>query len=162
MKSSNAVIQSNSNQITFASSTVSWTCKKNEINSIELHSVLIFYKLLLTEQVTRIMLIELRNYVVSRLNMIIRVSVLLIRTVVDSDWNFDNLRGSHYWTQNKLHRYSASHSQHDLQNNSNKKPTHIFPRKEASASREPTYLYYVEFTWKANNTPLRLCGWYFS
>ena len=31
------------------------------------------------------MLIELRNYDVSRLNMIIRVSALLIRTVVDSD-----------------------------------------------------------------------------
>lgn len=63
------------------------------------------------------MLIELRNYDVSRLNMIIRVSALLIRTVVDSDWNFDNLRGSHYWIQNKLHSYSASQGQHDLYNN---------------------------------------------
>ena len=31
------------------------------------------------------MLIELSNYVMSRLNMIIRVSVILNRTVVDSD-----------------------------------------------------------------------------
>lgn len=137
-QSTNAVIQSNSNQITFASSTVSWTCKKNEIYSIQLHSVLLFYKLLLTEQVTRIMLIELRSHLVSRLNMIVRVSVLLIRTVVDSDWHFDNLRGSHYWTQNKLYPTWPSKQQQQ------KITTKIFSRKEASASREPTYLYSVD------------------
>ena len=39
------------------------------------------------------------------------------KTVVDSDWHFDNLRRSHFWTQNKLHNYSASQGQHDLENN---------------------------------------------
>ena len=36
--------------------------------------------------------------------MIFRVSVVLNRTVVDSDWRFDNLCGSHLKSQSQLYR----------------------------------------------------------
>ena len=36
--------------------------------------------------------------------MIVRASVVLNRTVVDSDWRFDNLCGSHLKSQSQLYR----------------------------------------------------------
>ena len=43
----------------------------------------------------------------SRLSLIVRVNVVLNRTVVvDSDWRFDNLCGSHFQSQNELYRAS--------------------------------------------------------
>jgi len=38
--------------------------------------------------------------------MIVRVNVVLNRTVVDSDWRFDNLRGSHLQSQSVLYHVS--------------------------------------------------------
>ena len=43
----------------------------------------------------------------SRLNLIVRVNVVLNRTVVvDSDWRFDNLCGSHLQSQSELYLVS--------------------------------------------------------
>ena len=42
-----------------------------------------------------------------RLSLIVRVNVVLSRTaVVDSDWRFDNLYGSHLQSQSELHHVS--------------------------------------------------------
>ena len=46
---------------------------------------------------------EPKSHFISRLSMIIRVNVVLNRTVVDSDWRFDNLCGSHLHSQSELH-----------------------------------------------------------
>ena len=46
---------------------------------------------------------ELRSHFKSRLSLIVRVNVVLSRTiVVDSDWRFDNLCGSHLQTKIKI------------------------------------------------------------
>ena len=46
-------------------------------------------------------------YFKSRLSLIVRVKVVLNRTVVvDSDWRFDNLRGSHLQSQSELYHVS--------------------------------------------------------
>ena len=49
---------------------------------------------------------EPRSHFISRWSMIVRVSVVLNRAVVDSDWRFDNLCGSHHseskWVVNVL------------------------------------------------------------
>ena len=42
----------------------------------------------------------------SRLSLIVRVNVVLNRTVVDSDWRFDNLCGSHLQSQSELYHVS--------------------------------------------------------
>ena len=43
----------------------------------------------------------------SRLSLIVRVNVVLNKTVVvDSDWRFDNLRGSHLQSQSELYHVS--------------------------------------------------------
>ena len=42
----------------------------------------------------------------SRLSLIVRVNVVLNRTVVDSDWRFDNLCGSHLQGQSELYHVS--------------------------------------------------------
>ena len=42
----------------------------------------------------------------SRLSMIVRVNIVLNRTVVDSDWGFDNLCGSHLQSQSELYHIS--------------------------------------------------------
>ena len=47
---------------------------------------------------------EPRSHLKSRLSLIVRVNVLLNRTVVvDSDWHFDNLCGSHLQSQSELY-----------------------------------------------------------
>ena len=47
------------------------------------------------------------NYFKSRLSLIVRVNVVLNRTVVvDSDWRFDNLCGSHLQSQSELYHVS--------------------------------------------------------
>ena len=38
--------------------------------------------------------------------MIVRVHVVLNRTVIDSDWRFDNLCGSHLQSQSELYQVS--------------------------------------------------------
>ena len=50
---------------------------------------------------------EARSHFISRLSMIVRVNVVQNRTgtvVVDSDWRFDNLCGSHLQSQSVLFR----------------------------------------------------------
>ena len=48
--------------------------------------------------------VEPRSHFKSRLSLIVRVNVVLNRTVVvDSDWRFDNLAGSHLQSQSKLY-----------------------------------------------------------
>ena len=42
----------------------------------------------------------------SRLSMIVRVNIVLNRTVDDSDWHFDNLCGSHLQSQSELYHVS--------------------------------------------------------
>ena len=42
---------------------------------------------------------EPRSHFISRWNMIVQVIVDLNRTVVDSDWHFDNLRSSRFQSQ---------------------------------------------------------------
>ena len=42
----------------------------------------------------------------SRLSLIVRVNVVLNRTVVDSDWRFDNMCGSHLESQSELYHVS--------------------------------------------------------
>ena len=42
----------------------------------------------------------------SRLSLIVRVNIVLNRTVVDSDWRFDNLYGSHLQSQSELYHVS--------------------------------------------------------
>ena len=50
---------------------------------------------------------EPRSQFISRLSMIVRVNVVLNRTVVvDSDWCFDNLCGSHFQSQSELYLVS--------------------------------------------------------
>ena len=50
---------------------------------------------------------EPRSHFKSRLSLIIRVNVVLNRTVfVDSDWRFDNLCGSHLQSQSELYHVS--------------------------------------------------------
>ena len=47
------------------------------------------------------------NHFKSRLSLIVRVNVVLNRTVVvDSDWRFDNLCGSHLRSQSELYHVS--------------------------------------------------------
>ena len=47
---------------------------------------------------------EPRSHLKSRLSLIVRVNVLLNRTVVvDSDWRFDNLCVSHLQSQSELY-----------------------------------------------------------
>ena len=47
------------------------------------------------------------NYFISRLSVIVWVNVILNRTVVvDSDWRFDNLSGSHLQSQSELYHVS--------------------------------------------------------
>ena len=47
---------------------------------------------------------EPRSHLKSRLSLIVRVNVVLNRTVVvDSDWHFDNLCGSHLQSQSELY-----------------------------------------------------------
>ena len=54
------------------------------------------------------------NSVKSRLSLIVRVNVVLNRTVVvDSDWGFDNLCGSHLQSQSELYHVSRWYSQPD-------------------------------------------------
>ena len=49
----------------------------------------------------------LRNLIFKRLSLIVRVNVVLNRTVVvDSDWRFDNLCGSHLQSQSELYHGS--------------------------------------------------------
>ena len=50
---------------------------------------------------------EPRSHFKSRLSLIVRVNVVLNRTVVvDSDWRFDNLCGSHLQSQSELYHVS--------------------------------------------------------
>ena len=50
---------------------------------------------------------EPRSHFKSRLSLIIRVNIVLNRTVVvDSDWRFDNLCGSHLRSQSELYQVS--------------------------------------------------------
>ena len=50
---------------------------------------------------------EPRSHFKSRLSLIVRVNVVLNRTVfVDSDWRFDNLCGSHLQSQSELYHAS--------------------------------------------------------
>ena len=49
---------------------------------------------------------EPRSHFKSRLSLIVRVNVVLNRTVVDSDWRFDNLCGSHLQSQSELYYVS--------------------------------------------------------
>ena len=50
---------------------------------------------------------EPRSPFKSRLSLIIRVSIVLNRTVVvNSDWRFDNLCGSHLQSQSELYHVS--------------------------------------------------------
>ena len=50
---------------------------------------------------------EPRSHFKSRLSLIVRVNVVLNRSVVvDSDWRFDNLCGSHLQSQNELYHVS--------------------------------------------------------
>ena len=52
-------------------------------------------------------MVLLDNYFKSRLSLIVRVNVVLNRTVVvDSDWRFDNLCGSHLQSQSELYHIS--------------------------------------------------------
>ena len=44
-----------------------------------------------------------RKHFISKWNVILRVSVVLKRIVVDSDWHFDNLWGSHLQNQSELY-----------------------------------------------------------
>ena len=51
--------------------------------------------------------IESRMEIISRLSMIVRVNVVLNRAVVvDSDWRFDSLSGSHLHSQGELYHVS--------------------------------------------------------
>ena len=48
---------------------------------------------------------EARSHFISRLSMLVRVNVVQNRAVVvDSDWRFDNLSGSHLQSQSVLFR----------------------------------------------------------
>ena len=47
-----------------------------------------------------------RSHFIGRLSMIVRVNVVLNRTVVDSDCGFDNLCGSHLESQSELYHAS--------------------------------------------------------
>ena len=49
---------------------------------------------------------EPRSHFKSRLSLIVRVNIVLNRTVVDSDWRFDNLCGSHLQSQSELYHVS--------------------------------------------------------
>ena len=49
---------------------------------------------------------EPKSHFKSRLSLIIRVNLVLNRTVVDSDWCFDNLCGSHLQSQSELYHLS--------------------------------------------------------
>ena len=49
---------------------------------------------------------EPRSHFKSRLSLIVPVNVVLNRTVVDSDWRFDNLCGSHLQSQSELYHVS--------------------------------------------------------
>ena len=50
---------------------------------------------------------EPRSHLKSRLSLIVRVNVLLNRTVaVDSDWHFDDLCGSHLQSQSELYHFT--------------------------------------------------------
>ena len=50
---------------------------------------------------------ELRSHFKSRLSLIVRVNVVLNRTVVaNSDWHFDNLCGSHLQSESELYHVS--------------------------------------------------------
>ena len=46
---------------------------------------------------------ESGGHFISRLRMIVRVNVVLNRTVVGSDWSFDNLCSSHLQSQSELY-----------------------------------------------------------
>ena len=45
---------------------------------------------------------QLKSQLRNRLSLIVRVNVILNRTVFDSDWRFDNLCGSHLQSQSEL------------------------------------------------------------
>ena len=49
---------------------------------------------------------ESRGHFISRLRMIVRVNIVMNRTVVDSDWSFDNLCGSHLQSQSESYLVS--------------------------------------------------------
>ena len=49
---------------------------------------------------------EPRSHFKSRLSLIVWVNVVLNRTLVDSDWHFDNLCGSHLQSQSELYHVS--------------------------------------------------------
>ena len=51
--------------------------------------------------------VEPRSHFKSRLSLIVQANVVLRRTVVvDSDWHFDNLRGSHLQSQSESYHVS--------------------------------------------------------
>ena len=50
------------------------------------------------------------NVIKSRLSLIVRVNVVLNRTVVDSEWRFDNLCGSHFQSQSELYHVTIDGS----------------------------------------------------
>ena len=67
-------------------------------------------KLPLTLQFSNCKRFEARSHFKSRLSLIVRVNVVLNRTVVvDSDWRFDNLCGSHLQSQSELYQVSWSY-----------------------------------------------------
>ena len=59
-----------------------------------------------SHSVTVTVLVNHKKFI-SRLSMIVRVNIVLNRTVVvDSDWHFDNLCGSHLQSQSELYHVS--------------------------------------------------------
>ena len=50
------------------------------------------------------------NLTLCRLSMIVRVNVVLNRTVVDSDWRFENQSGSHLQSQSELYQLMVLNS----------------------------------------------------
>ena len=107
--------QSEKLETDFLLSTVElWSCKRSEIFNFTWKQPEIFQVLLqpLTKHYSKYycctkQYTTLGKWIKSRSSLIVRVNVVLNRTlVVDSDWRFDNLCGSHLQSQSELYHVS--------------------------------------------------------
>ena len=98
---------------------------------------------------------EPRGHFLSRLSMIVGVNVVLNRTVlVDSDWRFDNLSGSHLQSQSELYHASWWYWHNSLwlwrwlyctgcRNNNSPIQDYVHP----DTRTQPTYLMFLLSIW---------------
>ena len=73
-----------------------------KINIIDFVTVTLLMMIRITEPREVLFTVYLTTNFISRLSMIVRMKVVLNRTVVDSDWCFNNLRGGHLQSHSEL------------------------------------------------------------